>query len=388
MDRRNFIGKGLLAAGGLSLAGKKPELAAQEPAKEQGPAAMKCRKLGKTGLEVSEVSFGTFGWQNTPVLEAAIKSGLNLVCTCQDYQNGNAEKAIAPLLAKYKGKLFISTGCDSNVIYDEATLLKKLDRNLANLGTEKVDIFLNHMVETVEQAANPAIPKAFEKMHKAGKADHLGISTHGGALEGVLDKAIDLGYFEVIECKYNFMEHPAELKLFEKAAAKGIGIIVFKTSAGSRENEVKELEKKGLEYKQAVVRWALSNPNVSSVCVAFSNFTDVDNYLEAVNKKLSLKDRELLELYRTAMAGEYCRYCGTCSGICPYGVDIARVMRYQMYFKYYGFQKVAMENYRALPDEIKPLRCEDCDAPCQGACPHGLATRKNLLEARELLTLA
>jgi predicted aldo/keto reductase-like oxidoreductase len=128
--------------------------------------------------------------------------------------------------------------------------------------------------------------------------------------------------------------------------------------------------------------------SVTSVCCAYSNFSDVDNYLEAVGRKLSFDDSRLLEEYESAMDHLYCRYCGACSSRCPHSVEVADVMRYGMYFKYYGFEKEAMRRYAALPAQVRPLACRDCPAPCEEACPHGLPTRANLLEAHELLTLA
>ncbi len=380
MDRRWFIRNGLFAAGAF------PAAALAQAADKPAAFPMKYRPLGKTGLAASEASFGTYGWQNPGILEAAVERGINLVCTCTDYQSGAAERAIAPAVKKHRDKLIISTGCNCNREVDAATLMKNLEGSLRNIGTDHVDMFLAHMCDEPEQAANPAIPEAFERMKKEGKAAHLAVSTHSGSLEAVLRKAIDLGYYEVIQCKYNFMENSSQDKLFAEARAKGLGIVVFKTKAGSRESEVQALAGKGLEYNQAVVRWALTNENISSVCCAVRSFDDVNNYSDAVGKELSLQDSELLDIYRAAVENSYCRYCGTCAAQCPNGVDVASVMRYQMYFRYYGFEKEAMARYAALDASARPLACAGCDAPCQGACPHGLATRENLLAAHEMLT--
>ena len=228
--------------------------------------------------------------------------------------------------------------------------------------------------------------KAFERLKKEGKARRLALSTHSGKLEEVLRAALEAGYFEVIQCKYNFMEHPSEMELFETLAKKGMGIVVFKTRAGARENEVKELAGKGLEYRQAVVRWALGNQNVSSVCCAFRSFEDVEAYADAAVRKLSFEERGILEDYRYACHDTYCRCCGLCAAACPHGVDVAGVMRYRMYFSNYGFEKEAMARYAALDETCKPLGCESCEAPCEKACPHSLTVRNNLIAARETLT--
>jgi uncharacterized protein len=387
MDRRSFLRAGMLTASGAA-AGNMCQ--AQQPAGaasgEKEKPKMKYRALGRTGLKVSEVCFGTYGWQDSPVLEAAINAGVNLVCTCSDYQSGAAERAIAPEVAKYRDRLYILSGIDCFRDPGEQEMLDKMDKSLESLGTDHIDIYVPHQANTMENVTNPDIPRAFEKMKKAGKAKHLGISTHSKDLEAMLNRVIDLGYYEVILCKYNFMDYQSQMKIFERAAEQGIGIIVFKVRAGARESEVEALQKKGLELGQARVRWALANPSITSVCAHFSNFSAVDNYLEAVTKQLSFQDQQLLDEYRSAFDNEFCRNCGTCAQRCPHGVDVANVMRYQMYFKYYGFEKEAMTRYAELPQVKKPLSCGDCPAPCEQACPHGLATRRNLLEAAEMLT--
>jgi len=387
MDRRKFLEKSLFAAGGLSLAGKKAS-SGETPAPAESKSSMKYRTLGRTGLRVSEVCFGTYGWQNTQVLEVAIEAGINLISTCADYQSGAAERAIAPVVAKHRDRIFILSGIDCMHDPGEQMMLERLDKSLENLGTDHLDLYVPHQADTVENVTNPAIPKAFEKMKSSGKARFLGISTHSPQLETMLNRAIDLGYYDIILCKYSFMEYKSQMKIFEKAARNDIGIIVFKIRAGAREAEVKELQEKGLDLSCARIRWALSNPNVTSVCFHFSNFAAVENSLEAVSRKFSLHDSRVLDQYRQAFDSSYCRNCGSCTESCPHGVDVASVMRYGMYFKYYGFEKEAIARYAALPENARPLACRDCHAPCEKSCPHGLPTRSNLLEASELLTLA
>ncbi|MEA2063541.1 MAG: aldo/keto reductase, partial [Gemmatimonadota bacterium] len=307
---------------------------------------------------------------------------------CIDYQNGAAERAIAPVVSRHREQVLLLSGADCFKDPGEQELLEKMDQSLENLGTSYIDLYVPHQADTVEHVANPAIPKAFEKMKKAGKARHLGISTHSKDLEAMLGKAIDLGYYDVIACKYNFMEYESQMKLFERAARENIGIIVFKIRAGARESEVEAMQKKGLELKQARIRWALSNSHVTSVCSHFSNFSAVDECLEAINMKLSSHDESLLEQYRREFDNKYCRNCGTCAGSCPHGVRVAEVMRCQMYFRYYGYEKEAMARYAALPQGVKPDPCAECsDAFCQAACPHELTTRQNLLEAAEMLSV-
>jgi uncharacterized protein len=387
MDRRKFMTQGLLATGALSVGKAKADTGGSVQKKES-PPKMKYRRLGRTEMQVSEVCFGTYGWQHTPVLETAVEAGVNLVCTCADYQSGAAEKALGPALAKYRDKVFVLSGIDTMRNPDEQTMLSRLDESLETMGLDYLDLYVPHQADTMENITNPAIPEAFEKMKAAGKAKYLGISTHSGQLEPMLNKAIDLGYFDVILCRYNFMEYKSQHELFRRAAEHDIGVIVFKVRAGARESEVKALEEKGLELGQARMSWALSNSDVTSVCAHFSNFGAIRNYMEAINTGLSFDGAELLEQYRQAFDNSYCRNCASCTAACPHGVNVADILRYSMYFSHYGFEKEAMERYAELPAGQQPLACHSCSAPCEKLCPHGLSTRAQLLEARQQLAMA
>ncbi len=148
MDRRKFLEKGLFATGGLSLAGKKA-FSGEIPAPAESKPSMKYRTLGRTGLRVSEVCFGTFGWQNTQVLEVAIQAGINLICTCADYQNGGAERAIAPAVAKHRDRVFILSGIDCMHNPGEQKMLERLDKSLETLGTDYLDLYVPHQADPV-----------------------------------------------------------------------------------------------------------------------------------------------------------------------------------------------------------------------------------------------
>jgi len=56
----------------------------------------------------------------------------------------------------------------------------------------------------------------------------------------------------------------------------------------------------------------------------------------------------MLRRYAVEMYDKYCRFCGTCEASCPHEVAVADVMRYAMYFRYYGREKAAMRHYRSL----------------------------------------
>ena len=160
---------------------------------------------------------------------------------------------------------------------------------------------------------------------------------------------------------------------------------MFKTKAGNRKHEIKDLEAGGLSFEQATWKWALTNPSVSSVSVTLLNFNQIQSCLEAVGSSLDEAEVAMLRRYGDAMYDRYCRFCTTCEGSCPQNVAVADIMRYEMYFTCYGREKEAMSLYRELPESSTAAACERCAGPCAGACPFGRQVRVSLIEAHRRL---
>ena len=383
MDRRSFIRLGAvttgMAVGGVSAAEERPESTSGE--------GMKYRPLGKTGLKVSEISFGTYGFNNPGLLSAALDAGINFICTSGVSEYGVAEESIGKAIGKRRDKVVILTGVDGKPGTPKEHFLKALDRSLARLKTDHIDVFKIHSVVDPEQLKNQELFAAFEEAKNAGKALHLAVSGHDWGLVDCLNTAVDDGRFEVLQCRYDFVSYKDQQeRIFQRAVEKGIGIVVFKVQAGQRQNEIKDLETGGLSFRQATVKWALSHPDVSSVCVAITNFDQIKELCGAVGKKLGQAELEMLQRYASWVYDKYCRNCGTCEASCPHRVAVADIMRYAMYFKYYGREKDSMKLYASLPRERTASACLSCEGSCHGSCPYGRRIRDGLVEAHEMLT--
>ena len=67
------------------------------------------------------------------------------------------------------------------------------------------------------------------------------------------------------------------------------------------------------------------------------------------------------------------------------GVAVPDVMRYGMYYKYYGNREEAVRLYSELPADARASLCAGCEGYCTALYPHGLRVRDNLVEADRLL---
>ena len=387
INRRNFLRLGMMTAGGAAIT----SAAAEAPAATESVGEMKYRPLGKTGLNASEISFGTYGFNNPALLTAALDAGINLICTCGDYQDGQAERSIGEAIGKLgerRDDLIIMTGTKVGHGATKESILAAIDSSLMRLQTDHVEIFRTHNVGEPEDLQVAELFEAFEAARKAGKAMHLGLSGHKGGLQGCLNAAIDDDRFEVFLCKYDFASYEDQEAIIKRAAEAGVGTIAFKTNAGARQKEIKDLEAGGLSLDQAAAKWALSNPNVASVCAGITNFDQIREFCGAVGRKPTEAEHAMLRRYADAVRDRYCRFCAVCEDSCPQHVSVADINRYAMYFKYYGREKDSMKLYSGLSRHESAARCSRCEGHCEGNCPFGRRIKEGLVEAHEMLSFA
>ena len=387
IDRRRFLKLGA-ATSGLAIGGCGR---ANDVMADVSDLEMRFRPLGGTGLKVSAVSFGSYGFDNPALLSAALDAGMTTICTSSSYQNGRAEETIGKAIGTIGGRrdeLVLFTGAVVKAGASKQSVLDSIDASLRRLQTDHVEIFRITGVNSPEALRVAGLYEAFEEARAAGKVSHLGLSGHHGGMQDVLNAAIDDGRYEVLFTKYDFASYPDQDEILKRASGKGIGTLVFKTGAGNREKEIKDLEADGLSYKQATIKWALTNPNVASVCVKITNFSQIREYAEAASSKITEPEIAMLRNYAGQMYDKYCRFCSTCEASCPHEVAVADVMRYAMYFKYYGREKDSMELYGKLPGECSAAACDGCTAPCDSACPFGRQVKEELVEAHRLLSFA
>jgi aryl-alcohol dehydrogenase-like predicted oxidoreductase len=385
IDRRSFLKLGAASAGATIACRTRRE----EVAADDAPPVMRYRQLGGTGLEVSEVAFGAHGIDNAPLMAAAVEAGINTFCTSGRYMDGREEVALGEALASIgapRESIVILTGNDLRPGDTTDSLSADIDASLRRLRTDYIDVYYNAMVQTPGDVQAEVLFGAFDRARQAGKVRHLALSGHHGGMQACLEAGIEAGHYEVFFTKYDFVSYPDQDEILRRAASRGIGTMVFKVGAGNRQREIEDLEAGGLSFQQATIRWALANPDVASVAVALNSFDEIRECVAAVSGELGRAEVSLLRRYAGEMYDKYCRFCATCEASCLHQVAVAEVMRYAMYFTYYGREKEAMRLYRGLSEPNRAAACATCPGPCDGACPFGRKVRTGLVEAHERLS--
>ncbi len=369
---------------------------ADRPAPQWGGARVQAyRRLGRTNVEVSDISLGstrlgTYGGE--AVARLAVERGVTYIDTAPDYVDAGSERAIGAALRGQRDQVFLATKfCRPNghlaTGSSVRTYMDVVDASLARLQTDHVDLVHVHACDDVERLMDPNLHEAFDRLKEQGKVRFLGVSTHTPNLIEVANTAIDSDRFDVLMLAYHHGAWPRLNSVIDRAASRDIGVVAMKTLKGARHRKLLESRAEADSFTQAAFKWVLSNPSVSCLVISMNEPVQVDEFLYASGKPFEPREAAVLEKYDERVAGVHCfQHCGECLGACPVGLRIDDVLRHRMYFEDYGDQKEAMRLYSRLP--VQADVCMGCSAPCTGACPHGIQIQERTIGAHDLLTLA
>jgi aryl-alcohol dehydrogenase-like predicted oxidoreductase len=196
------------------------------------------REFGRTGWQVSEVSFGAWAiggsWgsvdddESIAALHRALDMGVNFVDTADVYGDGRSERLIAQVRRERGEPFYIATKAGRRLSphtadgYNKENLTRFVERSLRNLDTDCLDLLQLHCPPT-EVYYRPEVFGALDDLVEAGKICYYGVSVQK-VEEGL--KAIEYPHVQSVQIIFNMFRHrPAEL-FFPEAARRRMGIIV------------------------------------------------------------------------------------------------------------------------------------------------------------------
>lgn len=216
---------------------------------------MRYRKLGRTGLLVSELCLGTnmFGgaedefWKTyggldqtsaNSVIAAAFEGGINFIDTADGYTNGQSEQIVGQAikdLAIPRSSVVLCTKAGMQIGPGQndgggsrAHLINACDKSLQRMGVDYIDLYLMHMFD-------PATPleeslRALDDLVRAGKVRYVGCSnfTSWEMMKALgISERERLARFEVNQVHWSMAAREIERELVPMANSEGVGILAW-----------------------------------------------------------------------------------------------------------------------------------------------------------------
>ena len=378
---------------------------------------MQYRRLGKTGLMVSEIGLGG-EWlerHNEDEVKAVIlkaeELGINILDCWMAEPNvrTNIGKAIAGRREKWYIQGHIgSTWQDGQYVRTrDVDLAKVAFEDLLNrLGTDYIDLGLIHYVdqeEDWEKATHGPYLDYVHELREKGVIRHIGLSTHNpviakravesGIIEMMLfsvNPAFDLmpatdnidNYFGEYEDESMSGIAPERVEMYKLCEQHDVGITVMKPYAGGRLFDAARSPFGIALTPVQCIHYCLTRPAVAAVMAGYDTPEQVEAAVAYETATREEKD------YASVLAGAprhsfrgQCTYCGHCKP-CPVDIDIAMVNKlYDLATMQPEVPASVREHYNAL--EHRADECVGCRG-CEERCPFGVGVAERMEKTAEL----
>lgn len=415
MDRRKFLKAAAVTTGAAIITGR-PDAAFASHGPHDSPgsqgesnladpakAIRKYSPIGKTGLKMSDISFGCGKLPSPSLPERAFDMGINYFDTAPDY--GFSETLLGKFIKNRRSdrsKMIITTKiCEADPYPGHLSagetpekIISVVEASLARLQTDYVDFIMVHAIaenknDTV-RLKDDNLYTALDRLKKQGKVRFTGFTSHGDHdTNRTIPYAIDTGQFDMMMVAFNFEKVPGAEEHVRHAYSKGMGVLNMKTFAGAKHRGVAKFKQDGASFEQAALRWSTSHPEISGTVITITNVNQLRHYVAVSGSQLTAADAELLDRYAKTYAKTDCRIgCAACRDACPDGVNVPAVLRFNMYYENYTDHKeIAISRYAGLKKSAGS--CGGCSSvACAASCPYGLPVRDLLVRAHENLSIA
>jgi aryl-alcohol dehydrogenase-like predicted oxidoreductase len=209
---------------------------------------MNYRKLGKTGLTVSEVGYGAWGigksgWigasddESLKALHKSIDLGLNFIDTALAYGKGHSERLVGRLVKERSETIYVATkippkngqwparsGVSAVDTFPGKHVIACTEESLQNLGLETIDVQQFH-VWSDEWVNHGDWLEAVQKLKQQGKLKNFGVSINDYQPENAI-KLIETGVVDTVQVIYNIFDQSPEDQLFPACDRHQVGVIV------------------------------------------------------------------------------------------------------------------------------------------------------------------
>jgi aryl-alcohol dehydrogenase-like predicted oxidoreductase len=205
------------------------------------------RKLGRTGLEVSEIGYGAWGigqsmWlgaeddESLAALNRAIDLGVTLIDTALGYGNGHSEQLVGQVVRSRSEQIAVATkippknmtwpapdGIDPDEAFPADWVRSCTERSLSNLGLETIDVQQFH-VWSDEWVGRGTWLEGIEALKSEGKIRAFGVSNNDHQPSNAI-KLVESGAVDTVQVIYNVFDQSPEDELLDACASHDVGVL-------------------------------------------------------------------------------------------------------------------------------------------------------------------
>jgi len=320
---------------------------------------MKLKKMGRTGLKVTEVCLGTmtFGHQcdqptSFAIMDRAWAGGINFIDTADVYPLpvamdtvGATETIIGNWFAAHPGRrheTILASKCNGTMSdkpndqgLSRRHIMDAIDASLRRLQTDFIDLYQVHFYD-----ANTPLDetlRALDDLVRSGKVRYIGCSNYRGyqlASALHLSDKLNIVRYDCIQPRYNVLFREFDNELLPYCQQEGVGVIAFNPLAGGfltgkhkreappeaggrftlgaageryRQRYWQEaqfdavdrlkafFEPRGKSLTQVSVAWVLAQPAITSAIVGATSVAQLDGSLPAVDLTLDADEMQFLD---------------------------------------------------------------------------------------------
>lgn len=208
---------------------------------------MEYRTLGKTGIQVSSLCFGTMSFggpadeaKSRAMFNRCREAGINFFDTANVYNKGASEEILGRCIADCRDEIVLTSKVNFPIGQDvnarglsRRHIMLSVEKSLKRLGTDRLDLYFVHHFD-------PRTPmeetlRALDDLQRQGKVLHPAVSNWSAwqiaKAQGIADKN-GFARFECIQPMYNLAKRQAEVEILPMALSEQIGVISYSPLGG------------------------------------------------------------------------------------------------------------------------------------------------------------
>lgn len=298
---------------------------------------MEYRTLGKTGIKVSSLCFGTMSFggnadeeTSKAMFKCCREAGINFFDCSNVYNKGVSEEILGRCIADSRDDLVLTTkvngptGTDvNNRGLSRRHIMLEVEKSLKRLNTDRIEFYFVH-------AFDPSTPieetlRAMDDLQRQGKILYPAVSNWAAwqiATSLGISYRESLARFECIQPMYNLVKRQAEVEILPLAEAENMGVITYsplggglltgKYAGGKKPEQGRLVEQKNYEKRYAdaayfetadrfaqyakdkghhpaslAVSWVMSHPGVTAPIIGARNLEQLEPSLGALDIQMT-----------------------------------------------------------------------------------------------------